>query len=62
MNRNSGWGTALGIAMTIALGATAYSMMNSRSMRSQRKAIRRTADKAAGVINDVVDNISNMVR
>ncbi len=61
MNRGSNWGTALGIAVTVALGATAY-MMNSRSMRSQRRAIRKTANKAAGVISDVVDNISSMVR
>ena len=59
MNRGSSWGTALGIA--IALGATAF-MMNSRSMRSQRKAIRKTATKAADMISDVVDNITNMVK
>ena len=56
---------AAGIAaVTLAAGAAAYAM-NARSMKSSRKAMKRTAGKAARgmgeMVNTVVDSVASNV-
>ena len=50
MNKSSISATAAG------LGAAAY-VMNARSMKGQRKAIKKTAAKAGRVMTDVVNGV-----
>ena len=62
MTMHKGMGSAVtGVALTMAVGTAAY-LMASRSMKPQRKAIKRTANKAMRAVEDVVDNVSSMMR
>ncbi len=57
MNKSSISATAAGLAATAAaVGAAAY-VMNARSMKGQRKAIKKTAAKAGRVMTDVVNSV-----
>ena len=54
MNKSS---ISAGLAATAAaVGAAAY-VMNARSMKGQRKAIKKTAAKAGRVMTDVVNGV-----
>jgi len=56
MNKSS-LSAAAGLAATAAaVGAAAY-VMNARSMKGQRKAIKKTAAKAGRVMTDVVNGV-----
>lgn len=56
MNKNT-ISTAAGLAATAAaMGAAAY-MMNAKSMKGQRKALKKTAAKASRVMTDVMGGI-----
>ncbi len=56
-------GTALaGLAMGLAAGTAAYMLNNHSSMKSQKKALRKTATKAVKTVGDIVDNFNYMVR
>ena len=64
MNKNM-VSTAAGLAATAAaVGAAAY-VMNAKSMKGQRKAIKKTAAKAgrmmSGMVSGVVDNMANHI-
>lgn len=53
--------TAAGLAATAAaVGAAAY-MMNAKSMKGRRKAMKKTAAKAGRVMTDVVNGVMDSV-
>ena len=63
MQKKSALPTAAGIAaVTLAAGATAY-LMNAKSMKSQRRKMKKTAGQAAkaigGVVNGMVDSMTS---
>ncbi len=65
MNNKSMVSTAAGLAATAAaVGAAAY-VMNAKSMKSQRKALKKTAAKAGrvmtGMVNGVVDSMADHI-
>ncbi len=55
-------GTAMtGIALGVAAGTAAYAMSNMTS-RSQRKKLKKTADKAIKNMGAIIDNVSYMMK
>jgi len=57
MNKHSTISAAAGLAATAAaVGAAAY-VMNAKSMKGQRKALKKTAAKAGRVMTDVVNGV-----
>ena len=55
-------GSALtGLAVGMAVGTAAY-MMNSHSMKGQRKKMRKSAMKAAKTVENLMDGFSHMVK
>ena len=50
-----------GAAVGIAVGTAAY-MMAGKSMKPQRKKLKKGMDKAMGTLSHLVDNITYMVK
>ena len=50
-----------GIALGVAAGTAAYAMSNMTS-RSQRKKLKKTADKAIKNMGAIIDNVSYMMK
>ena len=60
MTINQKTGTAVGAAMAVAAGAAVY-MMSGRKMRTRRR-LRKSAEKAVRVAQELAGDMSRMMR